>query len=131
MHPHGGNCHRGFRREETTSARLQPTNCVHTCQRLSCQSLPRPRAQWSLGLVWLSFSRVRIFAEHLGGLGKGLRTALDAYNRTIGSYESRLLPGTRRLAELGAGDINELGELSAVDGHLRAVVQEEESTQQP
>ncbi len=43
---------------------------------------------------------VVVFADHLTGVEKGLRTALDAYNSAVGSYQSRLLPQGRRVEEL-------------------------------
>ncbi|MSR74331.1 MAG: DNA recombination protein RmuC [Planctomycetes bacterium] len=58
------------------------------------------------------------FAEHLGGIGKGLSTALDAYNDAIGSYKERLLPQGRRVEELlGAQNTQSkvIPEVSGVD----------------
>jgi DNA recombination protein RmuC len=45
--------------------------------------------------------RLEIFAEHLEKVGRGLRTAVGAYNGAVGSFEHRVLPGARRLAEHG------------------------------
>ena len=46
--------------------------------------------------------RVATFAEHLENVGAGLKSAVGHYNKAIGSYESTLLPGARKFAELGA-----------------------------
>jgi len=48
------------------------------------------------------FDRVCKFAEHFGKVGDGLRRATDAFNDAIGSWERRVLPLGRRVAELGA-----------------------------
>lgn len=46
--------------------------------------------------------RLVVFAEHLARIRKGLVAALDGYNDTIGSYQSRILPQGRKIEELGA-----------------------------
>jgi DNA recombination protein RmuC len=46
--------------------------------------------------------RVATFAEHIESIGTGLKSALTNYNKAVGSYEGALLPGARKLAELGA-----------------------------
>lgn len=45
--------------------------------------------------------RLETFAGHLDRLGARLRGAVGAYNDAVGSYEQRVLPGARRLAEHG------------------------------
>lgn len=47
------------------------------------------------------YERVRIFAEHLGKVGAGLDAAASAYNKAVGSFESRVLVAGRRMSELG------------------------------
>lgn len=59
--------------------------------------------------------RVATFAEHMENLGSGLKTALGHYNKAIGSYESALLPGARKLAELGAMGAKELPDPGPID----------------
>jgi DNA recombination protein RmuC len=54
------------------------------------------------------YDRVATFAEHVESIGGGLKTALTNYNRAVGSYEGALLPGARKLAELGAKGAKEL-----------------------
>ena len=58
----------------------------------------------------------------LGTLGGRLNSAVRAYNETIGSYESRVLPGARRFAEHGAvAEGRELPELEPVTVSARSV----------
>ena len=45
--------------------------------------------------------RLGLFAEHLQRVGRGLQTAVRAYDGAVGSFEHRVLPGARRLAEHG------------------------------
>ena len=67
------------------------------------------------------YDRIRTFAEHLDGVGDGLRKAGKAYDKAVGSYERMLVPGARRLAELGAGDDKDLPELPTAEGPARTV----------
>jgi DNA recombination protein RmuC len=50
------------------------------------------------------FDRAVTFADHLAALGRGLDTAVTAYNKAVGSYESRLAPAGRRLMDLKVMD---------------------------
>ena len=46
------------------------------------------------------YDRAAKFGEDLSATGRGLKTALDAYNRAVGSFNHRLIPMGRRLEEL-------------------------------
>ena len=46
------------------------------------------------------YDRAAKFGEDLVGVGRGLKTALDAYNRAVGSFDRRLRPMAKRLEEL-------------------------------
>ena len=48
------------------------------------------------------FDRVATFAQHFERIGDGLKKSSDAYNQAVRSFESRIAPQGRRLAELGA-----------------------------
>ncbi len=48
------------------------------------------------------YERLRTFCEHLEKIGKGLGTALGAYNEAVGSFQRSVLPQARRFEELGA-----------------------------
>jgi len=76
------------------------------------QDLAARNAQQIRDLGRQVYERLRLVAEHLADVGRGLERANAAYNNAVGSIESRLLPAARRLKDLGAaGD----GELPAID----------------
>jgi DNA recombination protein RmuC len=54
------------------------------------------------------YDRMRIFAEGYAESGRLLGKAVEAYNRSASSWESRLEPSLRRMRELGAGGPAEL-----------------------
>jgi len=58
----------------------------------------------------------------IGTLGKRLNSTVTAYNETVGSYESRVLPGARKFAEHGAvAGGSELPEVEQVTVSARSV----------
>lgn len=64
--------------------------------------------------------RLETFAEHLQKLGTRLRGAVGAYNDAVGSFEHRVLPAARRLAEHGVVPAErELAALGRVDPTVR------------
>ncbi|MEW6251194.1 MAG: DNA recombination protein RmuC [Planctomycetota bacterium] len=67
--------------------------------------------------------RLRALAEHLAGVGKGLDRAVEAYNRAVGSFETRVLVSARRFRELGAASSTgpEIPELEVVEKQARAL----------
>jgi DNA recombination protein RmuC len=50
------------------------------------------------------YARLSTMGDHLGKLGASLGGAVTAYNKAMGSLESRVLVSARRLAELGVSD---------------------------
>ena len=65
------------------------------------------------------YDRLRGFAETYTESGRHLAKALDAYNRTAGSWDARVLPSLRRMSELGAGGTHEPPLIPKVDGAAR------------
>jgi DNA recombination protein RmuC len=49
------------------------------------------------------YQRLSLLGDHVAGVGKGLSSAVLAYNRAIGSLESRVLVTARRFVEMGVG----------------------------
>jgi len=50
------------------------------------------------------YGRLATFSEHLMKLGRSLGSAVSDYNKAVGSYEAKLLPGARKFSEMGVGD---------------------------
>jgi len=69
--------------------------------------------------------RIRVFVDHLRGLGNGLRRATEAFNSAVGSLESRVLPTARRFRELGAAAGDEISELEPIDTRSRQLAEPE------
>jgi len=67
------------------------------------------------------YDRMRVLAEHLADVGKGLEKATAAYNNAVGSIEHRILPAARRFKELGAAAGDDIPALQAVDTAPRAL----------
>ena len=63
--------------------------------------------------------RIRVFADSYAESGRQLAKAVDAYNRSAGSWEARLLPSLKRMRELGAGGANEIPEPPRIDAPVR------------
>ena len=68
------------------------------------------------------YDRVAGFADNLEKIGRGLDSAIKGYNTAVGSFEGTLLPGARKLAELGARGARELTAPAPVDTAARDVV---------
>lgn len=73
------------------------------------------------------YGRVKIFADHLGKVGAGLKSALKGFNDAAGSWESRVIPAGRKLEQLKNTDNNEaLPGIDPIDNPLREVKDPEE-----
>ena len=50
--------------------------------------------------------RIDTFIGHVEGIGKGLQSSINSYNKTVGSYNRRLLPAQEKLNELKGSNEN-------------------------
>jgi DNA recombination protein RmuC len=64
------------------------------------------------------YERLGTFASHLRGLGNSLNSAVGAYNKAVGSLETRVLVTARRFPEHGVGGV-ELPELAPLEQQAR------------
>ena len=65
------------------------------------------------------YRRLATFSDHLAKLGRGLEGAVDHYNRAVGSFESKLMPGARRFSELGVNPPREMEEPTPIERSVR------------
>ncbi len=47
------------------------------------------------------YQRLAIFSEHLSKVGRSLDSSITHYNRAVGSFQSNLMPGASKFAEMG------------------------------
>jgi DNA recombination protein RmuC len=69
------------------------------------------------------YNRLATFSEHLMKLGRSLNGAVADYNKTVGSFESKLLPGARKFSEMGVGGDKSLEEPERIEKSVRDVQQ--------
>jgi DNA recombination protein RmuC len=72
------------------------------------------------------YERLRIWTGHMQSLQKSLASSVEAYNKAVGSLESRVLVTARKLPGLGVLDgasaqIEELAPIESSPRHLQAV----------
>lgn len=67
------------------------------------------------------YERIKTFVGHFEDVGRSLTKAVDAYNKSAGSLESRVLPSARRFKELGAAPGEEIVEINPVDESPRTL----------
>jgi DNA recombination protein RmuC len=75
--------------------------------------------------------RVRSFADSYADSGRHLSKAIDAYNRSVGSWDARLLPSLKRMRELGVGVSAELPQPARIDTAARQPELPEDATRIP
>lgn len=67
------------------------------------------------------YDRARGFAEYHSDAGRHLAKAVDAYNRSVGSWEARMEPSLKRMRELGVGGASEAPVPARIDTAVRDV----------
>jgi DNA recombination protein RmuC len=77
------------------------------------------------------YERISVFTEHFEDLRKGLQRSVEAYNRAVGSLESRVLVGARRFKELGAGGSQDIEAPHSIESAPRTLQAPEEQAVLP
>lgn len=54
------------------------------------------------------YERMAVLAEHMNDVGQALGKSVSAYNRAVGSLETRILPAARRFKDLGVSSDRDL-----------------------
>jgi DNA recombination protein RmuC len=79
----------------------------------------------------LLYERLATMGGHFGNLGKRLSKAVEAFNETLGSLETRVLPTARRFPELGISSKQELAPVEPIDLAVRSATAAELSEELP
>ena len=66
------------------------------------------------------YERMAVLTDHLNEIGQALGKSVGAYNKAVGSLESRVLPATRKFKELGISSGKDIALLEACDSEPRA-----------
>jgi DNA recombination protein RmuC len=66
------------------------------------------------------YERLGVFAGHFAKVGRALDSAIETYNKAVGSFETRVLVSARKFPEHGAGT-DELPEVAPLDRQSRPV----------
>jgi len=61
------------------------------------------------------FERVSVLVKHLDDVGQALDKSVQAYNKALGSYSTRILPAARRFKELGIASEKNLPQLEPIE----------------
>ncbi|MGH7230889.1 MAG: DNA recombination protein RmuC [Nitrospiraceae bacterium] len=67
------------------------------------------------------YERMAILAEHLETVGQALGKSVQAYNKAVGSLETRILPAARKFRELGITSDKDLTLLEPIESAPRPV----------
>ncbi len=65
------------------------------------------------------YERISTLTDHFAKVGRGLSGAVEAYNSTVASLETRVLVSARRFRELGAAAGDEIAEIEPVESTPR------------
>lgn len=72
------------------------------------------------------YRRLTTFGEHIDGIGRGLKTALNKYNDAVGSLERSVLPAARKLKEMHVQvESKDIPEIAPIDTIPRQLTSDE------
>lgn len=70
------------------------------------------------------YERMSTLVQHLENIGSNLEKAISAYNKAVGSMESRILPSVRRFKELGVTGAEEIHVIEQIDQIPRRLIED-------
>ncbi len=73
------------------------------------------------------YDRLLKFSEHMSRLGRSLTGSVDAFNKAVGAFDSRVLPSVRRFTEMGVRAKREVEALKQVETLPRTVESDAET----
>ncbi|MBS0171835.1 MAG: DNA recombination protein RmuC [Nitrospira sp.] len=68
------------------------------------------------------YERVAVLTDHLNDMGQALRNSVGAYNKAVGSLESRVLPAARKFKDLGISSEKDIAMLEPAEVEPRRVM---------
>ncbi len=72
--------------------------------------------------------RIAVLTDHFIKVGGSLGKAVESYNATVASLESRVLPSARKFKQLGAGSKKDIEELQTIEQAPRILSAAKEKT---
>jgi DNA recombination protein RmuC len=67
------------------------------------------------------YARISTLTEHFSNVGRNIERAAEAYNKAIGSLESRVLVSARKFRELGSASGDEIDTLQPIEKTTRVI----------
>jgi len=67
------------------------------------------------------YNRMRVLAQHIDNVGRGLTKSVGAYNEAVGSLEASVLPAARKFPELGVTGRQEIPRITPVERSPRVI----------
>jgi DNA recombination protein RmuC len=75
------------------------------------------------------YERLSTFTAHINDVGDKLDSAMQAYNKTIGSLERKVLPGVRKFTELGVQPSKEIPPTNPIETTVRRLQRDSEGSE--
>lgn len=71
------------------------------------------------------YKRLATFSEHLGKVGRSLDNSVSNYNKAVGSFDAKLIPGARKLVDLGISSGKEMEVPEQIEKAAREIASSE------